>query len=226
MNKPQALLIRVKELIDNEKDAIQTYEKWAAFAAKNAVGIGWPEVNLTTMRGVSYAKLKKVVSDTYPQYTPMATGNAASMLYTFSNIDEGCLILSPYGPEDDIHIGKVKGTLHYGAIFCNDEYTNTVEVRWLRDIKRADLSPELRTALKNRRVVGNLTNFAVEIETLSKGEKYKSATQKIKSIDTPDSVEYNFPIRKDYIATFKLPRDLSSNDLIRLKAFLDSLVFD
>lgn len=101
-----------------------------------------------------------------------------------------------------------------GEWFVPPRYKRSVE--WLEHVSRDKLSNELRKALKNRRVIGDLSKFYDEIDALSCGQQY-----------TPrkDTVVVSYWLRPDFEITYTIPVDMTDVEAERLSAALKNSYF-
>ena len=76
---------------------------------------------------------------------------------------------------------------------------------------------DLRSSLKVHRTTANLSHHTDEIEALCKGEKIADIT---------DFVEVTYPLRPDFEVSFRIPKDISSDEAQRLSSYFASLYFN
>ena len=81
---------------------------------------------------------------------------------------------------------------------------------------RHELSDELRKALKNRRVIGDLTNFYDEIDARSQGLLYEPEKK---------TVDVQFPLRPDFEIRYTIPADMTAAEAGKLSAHFETIYF-
>ena len=152
-------------------------------------------------------------------------GNWVPQIDAFVNkmaVDD--LVLVP--SEDTIFFARITSACEFkrfkGRVFLSEagigfyppKYKRSVE--WLEHVSRDKLSDELRKALKNRRVIGDLSRFYDEIDALSCGQQY-----------TPrkDTVVVNYWLRPDFEITYTIPVDMTDVEAERLSAALKNSYF-
>ena len=98
----------------------------------------------------------------------------------------------------------------------DEGYSHQRSAKWLVNISRQDLSMDLRLSLKVHRTTANLSHHADEIRALCKGEKL---------VTTNDFIEVKYPLRPDFEVSFKIPKDINSDEAQRLSSYFASLYF-
>ena len=185
------------------------------FKENGIIAVGWPGIG--DLKGKSREDLKAILADVPYSLTGLALGNAYATVDIFVNqMKAGDLLLMPNG--DDIYLGEVTSDYYFDFKVDTDEegYSHQRTAKWLACVSRQDLSMALRSSLKVHRTTANLSLHSDEINALCKGEK---------PILVPDFIEVKYPLRPDFEVSFKIPKDINSDEAKRLSFFLASLYF-
>ena len=185
------------------------------FREKGIIAVGWPCIG--NLKGKSREDLKLILSKSPYTLTGLALGNAYATIDIFVNqMEVGDLLLMPNG--EDIYLGEVTSDYYLDSNVDTDDegYSHQRSAKWLVNISRQDLSMDLRLSLKVHRTTANLSHHADEIRALCKGEKL---------VTTNDFIEVKYPLRPDFEVSFKIPKDINSDEAQRLSSYFASLYF-
>ena len=185
------------------------------FKEKGIIAIGWPCIG--NLKGKSREDLKLLLSQPPYNLKGLYLGNAYATIDIFVNqMEVGDLLLMPNG--DDIYLGEVTSDYYLDPSVDNDKdgYPHQRTAKWIANTSRKDLSMKLRSSLKVQRTTANLSHHADEIEALCKGEKPAA---------TIDYIDVTYPLRANFEISFKIPKDISSDEAQRLSSYFASLYF-
>lgn len=185
------------------------------FREKGIIAVGWPCIG--NLKGKSREDLKLILSKSPYNLTGLALGNAYATIDIFVNqMEVGDLLLMPNG--EDIYLGEVTSDYYLDSNVDTDDegYSHQRSAKWLVNISRQDLSMDLRLSLKVHRTTANLSHHVDEIRALCKGEKL---------VTTHDFIEVKYPLRPDFEVSFKIPKDINSDEAQRLSSYFASLYF-
>lgn len=185
------------------------------FKENGIIAVGWPCIG--NLRGKSREDLKLILSQPPYSLEGLALGNAYATIDIFVNqMEVGDLLLMPNG--EDIYLGEVTSDYYMDSRVDTDAegYSHQRTAKWLTNASRQDLSMNLRSSLKVHRTTANLSHHFDEINALCKGKKLTII---------PDFIEVKYPLRPDFEVSFKIPKDISSDEAQRLSSYFSSLYF-
>ena len=93
--------------------------------------------------------------------------------------------------------------------------------RTMRFLSREDLPLHIRTALKVRRDVADLSKYTEELEAIMFGKEKEYQEQQKMLAD----IDVSYPLRPNYIVKFQIPVDINENEAKRLSDFFKTLYF-
>jgi predicted Mrr-cat superfamily restriction endonuclease len=208
------------------------------FKKEGIVAIGW---SLTgDLSGLEQDDYRKILEDAYKLKGMSLTSTAITFDLFLNQMSIGDVLLIPY--EDKALFARVESDYFFNA--ANKEgYAHQRKVSWKTGVERKELPMDLRSALKNKRVVASLEaydsvicEFAdVNFDTKSPSpdsEPPKLARRKMKTyeeetpFDNPaDFVAAAYPLRPDFSIKLSLPKNLTKDESERLAAFVGSIYF-
>ena len=172
----------------------------------------------------SVEEINDILSEEPYQLKDGDLGNTRLYLDLFVNqMEIGDLVLVPDGRT--IHFARIAGDYEHQSNVITPIYKNRPtppwlahrrEVEWLGKISRDDLSDKLRDALKNQRLVGDLSKFYDEIEARSQGLPYEPKK---------DTIEVRYPLRPDFEITYTIPADMNAAEAEKLGAHFKTVFF-
>lgn len=189
------------------------------FKSNNMVAIGWPCIGDLT--GKSREDIKSILAGPPYNLSGLQLGNAYATVDIFVNrMQKGDLVLVPDG--DDIYFGEIVSDYYLDSSVDNksDGYSHQRKVEWYSSTLRTELSMPLRSSLKVHRTTADLSKHSEEIDLLAHGKKYFA--DEYKKVET---LEVSYPIRADFIVSFEIPSDISSDEAKRLSKYFESLYF-
>ena len=188
----------------------QSYAK--DFFEKYAIGIGWGKASSYT--NLTSKGIRDLLSKEYT-LTAIELGNACKSVDCFVNRMKSLdLVLVPDGEE--IYFFEVQGDAEDTD---GEPFEEIGEIRNIRRVKpmcvkaREDLSKELRTALKAKTTVADISKYVEEVEALAFG---KPVRKKIEM----KNVYVRFQLRPDYEVKISLPEDITDYEADRLAEYL------
>ena len=172
----------------------------------------------------SVEEINDILSEEPYQLKDGDLGNTRLYLDLFVNqMEIGDLVLVPDGRT--IHFACIAGEYkHQSKVFYSLNknqpkppwLAHQRKVEWLGKISRDDLSDKLRDALKNQRLVGDLSKFYDEIEARSQGLPYEPKK---------DTIEVRYPLRPDFEITYTIPADMTAAEAEKLGAHFKTVFF-
>lgn len=178
----------------------------------------------TDFSGMTSEEIKRALSESPYELKGLELGNVCTPLDFFVNqMEPGDLVLVPDG--DSINFARIDGDYMYeDDIFPihkdkpgEPRMPHRRKVSWLGSTSRDDLSKKLRDALKNHRLVGDLSKYYREIEAKSQGQAYE---QKKKTI------EVRYPLRPDFEVTYTIPANMTEVEAERLSEHFRKIFFE
>jgi len=164
------------------------------------IGIGWPRIdNLHDFK--TREDFKEKLRDLYDDASPQRIGVHAGVLYRYTHmIQEGDKVLLPMKTSDVIKYGEFINHSTEISPFrdeeFHEEYVHCREVKWLKDIKRDELTQEALYSIGSAMTLSQPSEVVEEqVESLYKGEKVKTRDEQevepdeVKEILLEDQVE-------------------------------------
>ena len=135
------------------------------FQTQNIIAIGWTAIGEFT--GKTKEDIKEILSGEPYNYTGLVLANACVCIGMFVNqMQAGDFVLTPNG--DDIYVGVIESDYFFNPDVdaLDDGYSHQRKVTWYNKVSRECLSENLRSALRVRRTVTDLSAYSNEIEVL------------------------------------------------------------
>ena len=187
------------------------------FLENGIIAIGWPSIG--DLAGKTRGELKHILSQPPYRLAGLELGNAHATIDIFVNqMNVGDWILMPNG--EDIHFGEVKSGYRFSEDTVKEGYPHLRSAKWLCSASRKDLSMALRSSLKVHRTTANLTHHIEEIQAFCNGGTLAEAIAARK-----ETVAVTYPLRPDFNVSFKIPKDITSEEAKRLSRYLSTLYF-
>lgn len=188
------------------------------FRTQEIIAVGWPGIGDLT--GKSREDIKQILIGKPYELSGLSLGNAYPQLDFFVNkIKIGDIVLVPNGA--DILLGEITSEYYMEPQYDSMEvgYSHQHKVKWLRTVSRNDLSQHLRTSLKVRRSVADLTKHSEEISALAHGISYEPQTNQ------NEVITVSYPLRRDFMIHFELPANITKEEAKRLAQHFETLYF-
>lgn len=207
MKKRNAWLIRA---------TIKDIDKYQEFIDNSYIATGYDETR--SLKHRTKADIKNILSREPFNLSSIELGSVTASLNNFVHgIDINDIVLIISG--DKICFGEVQSDYIYKGTASDCKHRRMF--RTMRFLSREDLPIYIRTALKVRRNVADLTKYADELEAIMFHEEEEYyAKQKL----TAD-INISYPLRPDYNINFKIPADINKTEAERLSDFFKTLYF-
>lgn len=143
--------------------------------------------------------------------------NVAPLDYLVNHMDCGDYVMIPAG--EQIFFAVITGDYVYREHYIDVRYVHQRPIMGIgTSYPRTELPKVLRSAMKTRRIISNITKYIEEIEALLNGEAPCE--------DQPEGVTVSYPLRPDFPVEFSIPADMTQTEAMRLSNFLLTLYFE
>lgn len=198
------------------RTTINGEDKYQEFIDNSFIATGYDESY--SLKNRSKTDIKNILTKEPFNLSSIELGSVTASLTNFVHgMHPNDIVMVISG--DKICIGEIQSDYIYKANASNCKHRRMF--RTMRFLSREDLPLHIRTALKVRRNVADLSKYSDELEAIMfhKEEEYYAKQELAKDVDV------SYPLRPDYNIKFKIPANINETEANRLSEFFKTLYF-
>lgn len=198
------------------RTTINGIDEYQEFIDNSFIATGYDETH--SLKQCTKTDIKNLLSNKPFNLSSIELGSVTASLNNFVHgIQENDIVMIISG--DNICIGEIQSDYIYKAAAPKCKHRRMV--RTMRFLSREDLPLHIRTALKVRRDVADLSKYSEELEAIMFGKEKEYQEQQKMLAD----IDVSYPLRPNYTVKFQIPVDINENEAERLSDFFRTLYF-
>lgn len=198
------------------RTTINGIDEYQEFINNSFIATGYDDTN--SLKNRTKTDIKNLLSNKPFNLSSIELGSITASLNNFVHgIQENDIVMIISG--DNICIGEIQSDYIYKASAPKCKHRRMF--RTMRFLSREDLPLHIRTALKVRRDVADLSKYTEELEAIMFGKEKEYQEQQKMLAD----IDVSYPLRSNYIVKFQIPVDINENEAKRLSDFFKTLYF-